>query len=451
MARKVRVCIGGFDERFLRSLDEFYRLLDGVGGRYRFECRGGRCTSYVEVEAPYVSLFSSFPGLRVLGSCSEGSILIPPPRGSEVGGGGSQLRGGRSGFVLGFSGGEPVRVELDDLYRHVLIVGSTGAGKSHTAARIARCASELGVDVVVLDWHGEYSRLLEGRGKLLAGESLPAVNIIVERLTLEESIAALEYALELSIYQSTLLTAILSAVLKELRAGEATSTSAVIGDTNVEEIRKIIEADNTIRGLANAVEQAYQSALKARQSKGENEVWLALIRRLNTIAFSEYAKLFRVKGSSDTANSMKGLTILDLSSIRSVRIRKLYTLLLLYKLYASRIKNSSPIVIVADEAHHIIASQTVREIVGEARKYMVGLVAVTHTPQTIPLDVLANFNTIISHKITSNEDRGIVAQLLGDVRLAEVLSKLAPGEALMKAPSMESHAIISVNLNTPCS
>lgn len=48
------------------------------------------------------------------------------------------------------------------MYRHVLITGTTGSGKSHTAALITKRASEkLGLKVVVLDWHGEYTSLLQ--------------------------------------------------------------------------------------------------------------------------------------------------------------------------------------------------------------------------------------------------------------------------------------------------
>jgi Cdc6-like AAA superfamily ATPase len=448
--RRARICVKGFDAAFLRGVDEFYRLLDSIGGLYRFECSGGRCSSYIVVEGSYASLLASFPGLRVSDSCSGEGVLLPPPRGSEVGGRSSPSRDDGLGFVLGLSGSERVRMSLSDMYRHVLVVGSTGAGKTHTAARIARCVSELGVGVAVLDWHGEYPSIIGDYGRVLSGKSLPTVDIIVEGLTLEESISALEYALNLSVYQSTLLLALLSAVLRSLNVGEARPVSALLGDIDVNSLRDIIARDNTVRGLADAATQAFALSNAARQSRAESEVWLALIRRLNSIAFSEYADLFRIVGSDSSVEVLEGLVIIDVSSIRSVRVRKLYTLLLLHKLYSMQMRKREPLIVVVDEAHHIIESKTVREIVGEARKYRMGLVAVTHTPQMVPPEVLANFNSIIAHKLSSNDSITLVAQLLGDPRLAEILAKLAPGEAVVRTPSIEPYAVVRVDLDGAC-
>ncbi|MEM4004949.1 MAG: DUF87 domain-containing protein, partial [Desulfurococcaceae archaeon] len=47
------------------------------------------------------------------------------------------------------------------MYRHVLITGTTGSGKSRTASIIAkRISEELNIRVVILDWHSEYMYLL---------------------------------------------------------------------------------------------------------------------------------------------------------------------------------------------------------------------------------------------------------------------------------------------------
>jgi DNA helicase HerA-like ATPase len=433
----------------LRSLDEFYRLLDSLKGRYVFKCVKGQCTSFIEIEDEYATLFNSFPGLRLSRKRLSDSILLPPPRASDVRGGrASQSEHVELGIILGHSGAEPVRLAVNDLYRHILIVGSTGAGKTHTAARIARCAAELGINVIVFDWHGEYYTLIGGNE--LSGSSLPPVDIIVEGFTLEESVSALEYALELSTYQSTLLLAILSALFTSLKAGEAKAVSALIGEVDIDELRSIIREDNTIRGLASAINYAYRHVDRAKISKGESEVWLALIRRLNSIAFSRYAQLFRIKGAGNFFKAIETPLIINLSTIKDVKIRRLYALLLLYKIYSVCMETREPTIVVIDEAHHIIESRTVREIVGEARKYNLGVVASTHTPQLIPLDMMSNFNTIIVHKLTSNKDKSIAAQILGEKELAEVMPKLAPGEAIVKAPSLESNVLVRIDLEKPC-
>ncbi|MDE1852715.1 MAG: DUF87 domain-containing protein [Thaumarchaeota archaeon] len=65
---------------------------------------------------------------------------------------------GSEGMVLGTvkSGGREfhdLRLQMDDLRRHVNVLGMTGSGKSTTAASIVRQVAEAGLPLTVLDWH----------------------------------------------------------------------------------------------------------------------------------------------------------------------------------------------------------------------------------------------------------------------------------------------------------
>ncbi len=61
------------------------------------------------------------------------------------------------------------RLQVDDLKRHVSVLGMTGSGKSNTAQSIVRQVAELGLPTLVLDWHNEYSSTITGAGgKVLA-------------------------------------------------------------------------------------------------------------------------------------------------------------------------------------------------------------------------------------------------------------------------------------------
>jgi Helicase HerA, central domain len=65
---------------------------------------------------------------------------------------------GPEGFTLGAlrSGGREFhdfRLRLEDLKRHVSVLGATGSGKSTTSAVIVRQAAEAGLPIMVLDWH----------------------------------------------------------------------------------------------------------------------------------------------------------------------------------------------------------------------------------------------------------------------------------------------------------
>ena len=76
---------------------------------------------------------------------------------------------GTGGYLLGTvkSGGREFhdfRLQKEDLMRHVSVLGMTGSGKSTTARSIVRQAAESGLPVLVLDWHNEYGRMVEGVG-----------------------------------------------------------------------------------------------------------------------------------------------------------------------------------------------------------------------------------------------------------------------------------------------
>ncbi len=56
------------------------------------------------------------------------------------------------------------RLQLEDLRRHVTLMGMTGSGKSTTAGVIVRQVAAMGLPVMVLDWHNEHADLVRSVG-----------------------------------------------------------------------------------------------------------------------------------------------------------------------------------------------------------------------------------------------------------------------------------------------
>ncbi|WP_194840489.1 ATP-binding protein [Hyperthermus butylicus] len=452
-----RLCVSSYTVELVGRIERLYGLLAGVGGYYVFECWRGRCSSRIEVPRSYAGVVESIPGIVFSRSrsCSDGPLL-PPPRSASVGGRAFlDTNAPGLGVIIGFSGVEPVYLPIEDLYRHVAILGATGSGKTHTAARIAACASLLGVRVVIVDWHGEYPSLLErvgARYTVLRGSKLPRVAMLSELLLLEESIAGIEKVLELSQFQSTLLAAVLALGSRPKLHTAKSLTDVLAGRVPGDVLDRAPErlAENTLQALLDVMKEMYQSLNEA--SKAEKEIWLAVIRRLSHLAMSDYADLIRLYGGEPLAETRENPVVLDVSSIRSPRIRKLYTLLLIQQLYSlalrGKIENT---VIVVDEAQHILLTPTVTELLAEARKYGLGLVAVTQSPRLIEEYGLHNFNTIIVHRLSSANDRAVAAQLLGDRDLADIIGRLKPGEAIVSMQQAETPIPITVRLEKPCS
>ena len=79
---------------------------------------------------------------------------------------------GQDGILLGAvrSGGRgfhDFRLQLEDLKRHVSILGMTGSGKSTTASLIVRQVAEAGLPTLVLDWHNEYAAAMTEAGGMV--------------------------------------------------------------------------------------------------------------------------------------------------------------------------------------------------------------------------------------------------------------------------------------------
>ncbi|MEM4810069.1 MAG: DUF87 domain-containing protein, partial [Desulfurococcaceae archaeon] len=65
------------------------------------------------------------------------------------------------GEILNTVPKQVAKITRDALFRHILIVGTTGAGKSYTAATISkRIVKVLSIPVLIVDWHNEYTKLL---------------------------------------------------------------------------------------------------------------------------------------------------------------------------------------------------------------------------------------------------------------------------------------------------
>ncbi len=447
MARR-RYAVLSYDERFVAHLEEFYTVLTGLGGRYRFYCRRGRCWSIIEGGDGVDAVVSSAPGLVVeecSGGCPESSVLLPPPPGELT----ARPRQVAQGDILvGYAGGVDVSIPREALWSHIGVFGATGAGKTHTAARIARCAAETGeISVLVLDWHNEYYRLLSG-ARILAGGSLPPVPLLPGSLGVDGAVAALEAVFSLTPNQSLLLSLLLGAAAARDREAAAAMLSPILGDQDTgfaARLASMLVSARDARGLLRAALYAY-NARQAVMTKGEAEVWAALIRRLSMIGLdARYAGLFRLSDSGVEHVAREGeAVIVDLSSILNPGVRRLYALLLLESLYtAAQGAEIPPTLIVVEEAHNLVMGNTLQHVLGEARKYRLGLVVVTHTPRLLPPQAVANMNTLFLHRLVSPEDIHAASQVLPRVRELDV-AHLASGVALLHTPGLETPILVQV-------
>ncbi|TXL75124.1 DUF853 family protein [Vineibacter terrae] len=143
----------------------------------------------------------------------------------------------------------------------------------------------------------------------------------------------------------------------------------------------------------------------------------------------------------------KPITILDLSGVPSAVLERLIgsILKIVYEsLFWSREKTEGgierPLLVVMEEAHRYLstnteslASETVRKIAKEGRKYGVGAMIISQRPSEVDETILSQCGTFFALRLSNPSDRQRVQGTLPDglVSLLDVLPVLRTGEAII--------------------
>jgi len=334
---------------------------------------------------------------------TAGGVLAPPSDLILTAG-----AGGGERFPVGCTEtGALVYVEKADLFRHVGVFGSTGSGKTTTCSLIAESAASIGLRVLVIDWHGEYSGLLqpsiaETIHPLSDGHSLNPLSFG----DVEGLVDILEDVFDLTLPQASLL----SSVLRERR-----------------ELR-------VLRDLLSAVTVSRGEGLWSR------EVAMAIARKMEPLQSEEGGVLFG--RANDFSLPEKGkVRVLNVSEISSGRLRKLYSLSYLRMVYsAAEREGPLDLLIVVDEAHNILprsSANFVARMLAEVRKMRIGFVISTQSPSSIDVEYIKNLNTKVIHRVVNGTDRRVISESIGGLGdEASSLPSLSPGEAIVSTPSI---------------
>jgi len=362
-----------------------------------------------------ILLSPNVPAALVSPFLTAAGIRPPFTRAFEVSGGDIEL--GRT------IDNQTVGISLNDVERHILIVGSTGSGKTNTAAVIAEGAKEKGIKVLILDWHGEYTKLIQG-AKVYSREGLPRIDPLGSN-KIEETVELLGDALDLTEPQRFLAYVVLQRLVAT-RQFDLTSFLTVL--------KEIDDDSYWIR-----------------------DVKYALMRKLIFTLVEEGQKLFSRDDSVNAYNvverlfySNDDLVVIDLSVIDSDVLKRLYAMFLLLYVsqYLKKNPNSYRILVVLDEAQNYFINKNniiIDRIIREWRKFGLFLCLVTQSPSSISEEVLKNANTKIIHTIKSNIDKKIIVDSTAlDKDLADYLDKLDVGECICTCPSKKAQILVKI-------
>ena len=322
---------------------------------------------------------------------------------------------------VGFDGAYQKEVYLlkNDIEGHVAIFGSTGTGKTTTLTVLSANSWAQGINVTVLDWAGEVSRVLSSlraRYRELnpladAGINPFAVRELESRPDL--IVEVLSRALNLTQPQ----TFLLSRVIEEEQPG------------SLEELDRAIER-------------------YPEEARWDRDVKRGLQRKVGLIARPPFSKAFQ--GSMSLEDLESGFNVIRADLIDSAIARRAYGLMLLAGLFIRR-GRTEDLLFAIDEAHNLTdEGDLLGSVMAESRKYRLYVAIATQSPASIPNGVLLNANTKIVHALRSLRDKEVIAQSMNLPQfMLERLDKLSAGEAVVQAPSLAAPVLVKVKLEVP--
>ncbi len=304
------------------------------------------------------------------------------------------------------------------LGKHFALLGSTGTGKSTSAALILHRICELAPQghIVMIDPHGEYSAAFKSNGAIYD----------VTNLAMPYWLMNFEEHCEVFLTtQGNERQGDADILAKCLLAARAKSRAA-------EGIAKLT-VDSPIPYLLSDLTTIITAEMGKLDKAGENAPYMRLKTKIDEIkADPRYTFMFSGMMVADTMADFLGrifrlpgdgkpISIIDVSGvpsdITSVVVAVLSRMVFDYAIW-SRNEPQRPILLVCEEAHRYVPAErdahknSVGKILGriakEGRKYGVSLGLITQRPSDLAEGVLSQCGTIIAMRLNNDRDQAFV-------------------------------------------
>ncbi len=304
------------------------------------------------------------------------------------------------------------------LGRHFALVGSTGTGKSTSAALILHRICEMAPEghIVMIDPHGEYSAAFKHTGEILN----------VDNLAMPYWLMNLEEHVEVFVTSDGAdRQTDIDILAKALHTARSKSRIA-------EGLGKVT-ADSPIPYLLSDLTNILQLEMGRMDKAGNSAPYLRLKSKMDEIkADPRYSFMFSGMLVADTMAAFlakilrmpgggRPISIIDVSGVPSditaVVVAMLARMVFDYAIW-SRGEAQRPILLVCEEAHRYIPSDRVttgsavrrilERVAKEGRKYGVSLGLITQRPSDLAEGVLSQCGTILAMRLNNERDQAHV-------------------------------------------
>ena len=417
--------------------------------------------------APH-EFIADLPILMEEGVASQGDVRLPVGR-------------------VGFGSGGSVSLKPEVLFgRHCAVLGTTGAGKSWTVARLVEGCRRFRSRVVLIDATGEYSSM-SGEDALHYHVGTPVkkapgskeMSVPPSSFVESDFLALFEPAGK--VQGPKMREAIRSLRLAKLRPDLAPEGIIVkIGQDKREFMEAVKDANVAaelanprtsfvVKQLARQIEQecVYSQAFAKYGGPGEKDPtrWgaetgefahcISLVSRIEGVLSSPAFRCVFASGGIAMSDVVSGFLANDAKVLRICMSGVAYE-------YGARevIANTigryflnearegtfrdEPVIVVVDEAHCFVGKRYTSEdavaqldafeiIAREGRKYGLCICLVTQRPRDVTVPVLSQIGTLVVHRLTNDRDRAVVEAACGEIDRggSAFLPNLRPGEAVV--------------------
>lgn len=346
--------------------------------------------------------------------------------------------------------------------RHFAILGQTGSGKSWTvAALVQRTVAVMPrAHVIILDLHGEYSFIKDGKREYAFKEEDVRR---VDARDLEIPYWLMTYAelcdllIDHTDFSAHNQVAAFREVLGRLRVAEGTRLGLVRTTLDTPVFFDLAALRIEIDSMNAQVPGKIPGKLIDGPLTGKFDNFLMrLDSKLNDVRYDFLLKPKVRKDSASLSSLLRdfvglgapkaAITVIDLSSVpfdvRPTVAAQIGRLAFEFNYWNPQYREF-PILLICEEAHAYIprasesqfagSRKSMERIAKEGRKYGVGLAVVSQRPHEVSETVLAQCGTFICLRITNPDDQAYVGSLVPESEgdLVSVLAGLGRGEALV--------------------
>ena len=347
---------------------------------------------------------------------------------------------GRGGLLLGnvrTRGGQfhEFRLGVEDLRQHVAILGMTGAGKSTTAAALVGQIAELGLPVMVMDWHNEYGATLSRIGGRVLSPTRDDFTLNpLEGSGLVDPTEHIEMVTDIfaDIYRFTHPQSFMF----------RNALQKCLGEAGEEEIPSLSSLVKTIE--AYPLRSAY-----------DNETKVALLRRLVPLTQGQAGKALDGPGTFTVDDLLDKALCIELGDLRDTQTRTIFMDVLLKMIYEHRISRRGGFehVILVEEARNVVPARREEDppavgerIVSELRKFGEAMIFVAQFPTQVSSEVIKNSGVRIVHKVAWMEDLKLIGSSLNLTRDQQsYIAELKVGEAVVSLSRIQRPILVQVN------